>query len=280
MRFKSSKFSDVKDYIITAFLLVVALSLMIAKHQGGIDNLRKVSVTTLSLLEEPLSNIRIYREALNTNTYLQRQNILLQDELSRLRAIEEENKRLRKLLGYQSRSEYDLIPVLIVGKNLNGKNNTLTVDAGTEQGVQEGMPLVTSDGLVGKVIIASKNYSLVMPYYNLLFRVSSRIQQNNAVGIVSWTGTLYGQLVMDFVPKTVPVEPQFIIETSGNSNQFPPGIPIGQVTRTEPEEGRETQRIFISPFVSLEDIAQGFLIKFQPDTSITRLQNEYNEIFE
>jgi len=156
----------------------------------------------------------------------------------------------------------------------------LTVDAGTEQGVEVGMPLVTSDGLAGKVIITANNYSLVMPYYNLLFRVSARVQENNAVGIVSWTGTLYGQLVMDFVPKTVPVEPEYIIETSGSSNQYPPGIPIGLVTRSEPEEGQETQQIFIEPFVSLEDIAQGFLIKFQPDTSITRLENEYQEIFE
>lgn len=280
MRFKSSKFSDVKDYVITALLLVIALSLMIARHQGGIDSLRKVSVTTFSLLEEPLSNIRIYREALNTNTYLQRQNILLQDELSRLRGIQQENERLRSLLGYETRSEYDLIPVLVVGKKLNGSNHTLTVDAGTEDGVKEGMPLVTSDGLAGKVIIASKNYSLVMPYYNSLFRVSARVQENNAVGIVSWTGTLYGQLVMEFVPKTVRVEPEFIIETSGSSNQYPPGIPIGLVTRTEPEEGRETQQIFIDPFVSLEDIAQGFLIKFQPDTSITRLETQFNEIFE
>lgn len=280
MRFKSSKFSDVKDYVITALLLVIALSLMIARHQGGIDSLRKVSVTTFSLLEEPLSNIRIYREALNTNTYLQRQNILLQDELSRLRGIQQENERLRSLLGYEARSQYDLIPVLVVGKKLNSSNNLLTVDAGTEQGVEVGMPLVTSDGLAGKVIITANNYSLVMPYYNSLFRVSARVQQNNAVGIVSWTGTLYGQLVMDFVPKTVSVEPEFIIETSGSSNQYPPGIPIGLVTRTEPEEGQETQQIFIEPFVSLEDIAQGFLIKFQPDTSITRLENEYEEIFE
>jgi rod shape-determining protein MreC len=280
MRFKSSKFSDVKDYVITALLLVIALSLMIARNQGGIDSLRKVSVTTFSLLEMPLSNIRIYREALNTNTYLHRQNILLQDELSRLRAIRQENERLRSLLGYESRSDYDLVPVLVVGKKLNGKNNTLTVDAGTEQGIKVGMPLVTSDGLAGKVIITSKNYSLVMPYYNVLFRVSARVQENNAVGIISWTGTLYGQLVMDFVPKTVSVEPDFIIETSGSSNQYPPGIPIGLVTGTEPEEGRETQQIFVKPFVSLEDIAQGFLIKFQPDTSISRLENDFNEVFE
>ncbi len=91
MRFRSLNLSDAKDYIVTALILLFAFAIMISRHQGGIDGLRKISVTAYSLLEEPLSNIRVYRQALNTNTYLQRQNILLQDELSRLRSIEQEN---------------------------------------------------------------------------------------------------------------------------------------------------------------------------------------------
>jgi len=280
MRLRSLKLSDAKDYIITALLLIFAFALAISRHQGGIDSLRMVSVTSLSLLEEPLANIRIYRQALNTNTYLQRQNILLQDELSRLRAIEQENEELRNLLGYQNRSEFELQPVLIVSKQLNGLNNTLTIDSGTNDGLKKNMPLVSSDGLIGKIVLTSKYYSQVMPYYNSLFRVSARIQENQANGIVSWTSERYGELVMDFVPKTVPVDSGFVIETSGSSNQFPEGIPIGRVIRAEPEQGRQTQRIFIEPYTSLTDLAQGFIIKFEPDSNLTVLKEMYNQLFE
>lgn len=280
MRFRSFNLSDAKDYIITAFILVIALSLMISRHQGGIDSLRKVSMTTLSLLEEPLSNIRVYRQALNTNNYLQRQNILLQDELSRLRSIEKENEELRALLGYKQRSSFDLIPVSIVGKQLSGRNNVLTIDAGTNEGLEEGMPLVTSDGLIGKIILAGKYYSQVMPYYNSLFRVSAQVQLNQANGIVSWPGEQYGELVMNFVPKTINVDSGFVVETSGSSNQFPGGIPIGRVTRTVPEPGKETQQIFLEPNVMLADVAQGFVVKFKPDSSIINLQQQYNQLFE
>ena len=280
MRLRSLKLSDAKDYIITALLLIFAFALAISRHQGGIDSLRTVSVTSLSLLEEPLANIRIYRQALNTNTYLQRQNILLQDELSRLRAIEQENEELRNLLGYQNRSEFELQPVLIVSKQLNGLNNTLTIDSGTNDGLKKNMPLVSSDGLIGKIVLTSKYYSQVMPYYNSLFRVSARIQENQANGIVSWTSERYGELVMDFVPKTVPVDSGFVIETSGSSNQFPEGIPIGRVIRAEPEQGRQTQRIFIEPYTSLTDLAQGFIIKFEPDSNLTVLKEMYNQLFE
>ncbi|MEX2604573.1 MAG: rod shape-determining protein MreC [Gracilimonas sp.] len=280
MRFRSLNLSDAKDYIITALILLFAFTIMIGRHQGGIDSLRKISVTTYSILEEPLANIRIYRQALNTNTYLQRQNILLQDELSRLRSIEQENRELRELLGYQQRSEFDLTPVLIVGKKITGLNNILTIDAGTSDGLKEGMPLVSSDGLVGKIVLAGKHYSQVMPYYNSLFRVSARLQENQANGIVSWPGEQYGELVMDFVPKTIEVDSGYVVETSGSSNHYPAGIPIGKVIRTEPESGRETQRIFLEPYVMLADIAQGFVVKYQPDSNIVNLEQDFNELFE
>lgn len=280
MRFRSFKLSDAKDYIITALILLFAFAIMIGRHQGGIDNLRKISVTSFSLLEEPLANIRVYRQALNTNTYLQRQNILLQDELSRLRSIEEENKELRALLGYQEESEFEMTPVLIVGKQLDGQNNILTVDGGASHGLKEGMPLVNSNGLIGKIVLTGNYYSQVMPFYNSLFRVSARIQENQANGIVSWTGERYGELVMDFVPKTIDVDSGYVVETSGSSNQFPEGIPIGRVVRTEPEPGRQTQRIFLEPYVMLANIDQGFIIKFEPDSSISDLQQQYNQFFE
>ncbi|MDR9415939.1 MAG: rod shape-determining protein MreC [Gracilimonas sp.] len=280
MRFRSFNLSDAKDYILTAFILIFALFIMISRHQGGIDNLRKVSVTVVSLLEEPLSNIRVYRQALNTNNYLQRQNILLQDELSRLRSVEKENQELRTLLGYEQKSNFELTAVTIVGKQLTGINNVLTVDGGKNEGLEEGMPLVTSDGLVGKIILSNNHYSQVMPFYNSLFRVSARIQENKANGIVSWPGEQYGQLVMDFVPKTIKVDSGFVIETSGSSNQFPAGIPIGRVVRTVPEPGQETQRIYLEPYVMLADLAQGFIIKFKPDSSIIQLQQQYNQLFE
>ncbi|MDR9419708.1 rod shape-determining protein MreC [Gracilimonas sp.] len=280
MRFRSLQLSDAKDYIITALILISALAIMVGRHQGGLDTLRKISITSLSLLEEPLANIRVYRQALNTNTYLQRQNILLQDELSRLRAIEQENEELRRLLGYESRSDFDLTPVLVVSKKVDGFNNILTIDAGTDDGLKEGMPLVSSDGLIGKIVLAGKHYSQVMPFYNTLFKVSARVQENQVNGIVSWTRERYGELVMDFVPKTVAIDSGFVIETSGSSNQFPGGIPIGSVTRAEPQQGRETQRVFLEPYVLLADLSQAFIIEFEPDTNIAKLDEDYNELFE
>src|SRR5690625_4803796 len=95
---------DVRDYIIAAILLLLSISIMANRHDGCLQNIRKVTITLLSYLEEPLSNIRIYRQAISTNTYLQRQNILLQDELSQLRSVEQQNRVLRELLDLDRKS--------------------------------------------------------------------------------------------------------------------------------------------------------------------------------
>jgi rod shape-determining protein MreC len=71
------RLADVKDYIITAIILLLAIGLMVNSHEGGLQNMRKASITILSYLEQPLSNIRTYRQAISTNTYLHRQNIQL-----------------------------------------------------------------------------------------------------------------------------------------------------------------------------------------------------------
>lgn len=280
MRFRLPRITDAKDHIIAALLLVLAVMLMIGRHQSGIDNLRKVSITLFSYLEEPLSNVRVYRQALKTNTYLRKQNVLLLDELSRLRSAGQRNEELRRLLQFGRSSELSLYPVQIVGKELNQINNSLTIDAGADQGIKKGMPMVSADGLVGKVILTSGSYSQVMPFFNTLFRVSAKLENSNAFGIVSWDGKSIDELQLDYVPQTIPVDSGEVVTTSGYSNQFPPDLPIGTVVRSVPQEGKETQKIYLKPFVNLFEAAEGFIVKFEPDTTIEMLNREYEELFQ
>ncbi|HEX6981667.1 MAG TPA: rod shape-determining protein MreC [Balneolaceae bacterium] len=278
MRFRFPRIIDAKDHIITAVLLVVAVALMVGRYQGGLTNLRKVSITLFSYLEEPLSNVRVYRQALKTNTYLRKQNVLLLDELSRLRAAAHRNEILREMLKFSSKSDLTLYPVQIVSKELNQVTNSLTVDAGSEEGIKKGMPMVTADGLVGKVILTANGYSQIMPFFNTLFRVSAKLQKSNAFGIVSWDGTSIQELQLKYIPQTTDVEIGEVVVTSGYSNQFPPNIPIGEVIRTVPQKGKETQTVYVDPFVNLYEIAEGFIVKFEPDTTIQKLNQKYDKL--
>jgi rod shape-determining protein MreC len=273
------RLADVQDYIITAIILLLAIGLMVNRHEGGLQNMRKASVTILSYLEQPLSNIRVYRQAVSTNTYLHRQNILLQDELSRLRSAEQQNRVLRSLLNIREESSEPLIPVMVIAKNLTSMNSSITVNAGSDDGVEIGMPVINSDGLVGQVILTSNNYSQVLPYSNSMFRISARIQETRAYGIVTWSGNSGRELVMQYVPETIHAEPGQIVESSGHSNHYPPGIPIGEITHVEPGRGVDTQTIYLNAFTDLSTLAEAFIMEFRPDTSVTNLIDEQNELF-
>lgn len=273
------RLSDAKDYILAAILLLCAIAMMISRHDGGLQNARKASITILSYLEQPLSVIRVYRQALTTNTYLHRQNILLQDELSRLRSVEEQNRILRELLELQDQTDHSVIPVRIVAKDLNGLNNTLTIDAGTEQGASVGMSVINSDGLIGQIILVNKKFSQVLPYSNSLFRVSANVAESRAYGIVSWPGELHNELVLNHIPQTIELEPGQIVQTSGFSNQFPAGLPIGEITRLEPGDGIETQTVYLQAFADLYTAAEAFIVDFEPDTLIQQLEEDQQELF-
>jgi rod shape-determining protein MreC len=256
----------------TGVILLIALFLMISRNANGLNSIRRISLVSYSYLEEPLAKIRVYRQALQTNEQLQRKNIQLQDELSKLRSVQAENQALKAMVGYRDSSTYPLYPVRIIGKNLSSINNSITIDAGTDDGVDVGMALVTGEGLVGRVILSSTGYSEVMPIMNNVFRVSARIQGSRTVGLVQWDGLNYDELTMYYVPKSIQVDSGAVVETSGYSLEFPSQIPIGVVHKTVVDEGSETQKIFITPSVSLFQIAEAFVVTAKQDTALVNLQ--------
>ena len=251
--------------------------MIVFRYEGGLNNVRRISLAAFSYLEQPLSQWRVYRKALQTNEELRRQNIQLLDEVSRLRSARYENEELRELLGYRDSSYYDLHPVVVIGKEITGLNNILTINAGSGASLEVGMPVVNSSGLIGRVILTGKNHSIVMPYINIRSRISAKLQGLQTGGIVSWEGRRIDELIMSTIPRTVQVDSGMVVETSGFSNDLPANIPIGTVVRSAPDPGKDTQTLYLRPFVNLFEVSEGFVIRFRPDTAMMRLQETYFE---
>ena len=280
MRFLQFDTDGISHYIHTLLVLLLALILGFTRNQGSIQQLRLYSVTIASILEEPVSNFRLYRNALQTNSYLQEQNILLQDELSRLRSIAKENMELRALLKLKDQTPLELQITKIVAKQLNTINNSFTIDKGANDGIDVGMPLMNSDGLIGKVILVAPKYSQVMPYSHPLFRVSAQVQSNRANGIITWDASNPNYLLMDFIPKTVSIDTGMVIQTSGLGNEFPRGIPIGRVVDYRSQEGSNTQQLRIEPYATLTDLTEAYVVIFRADSTVQAINDEFNMLFE
>ena len=274
------KIGDARVHFITALILIGAVTMVVFRYEGGLNNIRRVSLAAFSYMEQPLSQWRVYRKALQTNEDLRRQNIQLLDEVSRLRSARYENEELRELLGYRDSSYYDLYPIVVVGKQITGLNNIMTINAGSLADLEVGMPVVNSSGLVGRIILTGRNHSIVMPYIDIRSRISAKLQGLQTGGIVSWEGKRVDELIMSTIPRTVQVDSGMVVETSGFSNDLPANIPIGMVIRTMPDPGKDTQTLYLRPFVNLFDVSEGFVIRFRPDTAVIRLQELYLEQFQ
>lgn len=279
MRLSFSNFDTIRDPLLTIVMLILAVLLLVARQEGAFQNTRKAAVAVVNIIEAPLANARVYRSALQTNTELEQRTILLQDELSRLRSLREENRVLRELLDLRETSSYQMHPVLVVSKSLTGINNNLTINAGTEQGVKLGMPVVNHQGLIGTVVLAGRNHSKVLPLFSLPFRASVSIEDSRAYGILSWESRNMTELVMRFVPQTITVEEGMRVHTSGLSNQYPEGIPVGEVLYAVPEPGRETQLIYIRPNVSFTNLAEAHVLLYEPEPEVIDLEQSWEEMF-
>lgn len=177
-----------------------------------------------------------------------------QAELVELREIQSDYERLTSLLDYTSiRQDQDFVTADVIDVDQSGQRRTITINRGTRDGVRVGMPVVTEQGLVGRVLRVSANASRVLLITDPTSAVSVRLQTNRVEGTV--IGQLSGNLRLTFVPLTADIEEGTLVVTSGLGGNFPPDIVVGQVTsirQFEFELYQEAQVRSLNDFNTLE----------------------------
>lgn len=244
----------VRDYILLAVLLVVSLVVLLSQNGPLFRSARALSLQATAPVEGTFTWTDRYTRALDENDELRADNIALAAEVARLREARRENDRLRKLVSFRDSVSFDMVPARIVGKDITKQDNLLTLNVGTSDSVRVGMAVIDERGIVGKVVLASENYALVMPHQNTNFRVPAQIELLGRDGVVRWDGTAYDRLLMEYVSKTEPVVRGQLVVTSGFSGTFPPGIPIGKVDSVFAAKGRNDFVIYLEPSAALSTV--------------------------
>ena len=123
-----------------------------------------------------------------------------------------------------------MLPAKVVSSSLNRRDNLITIDRGTADGVEPDMGVVCGQGLVGVVYMAGRNYSVVLPVLNSHSRISCAIRGSGYFGYLMWDGKNPSEAYMEDVPRHAQFEKNEWVETSGYSAIFPPGISVGRIT--------------------------------------------------
>ncbi|WP_116124962.1 rod shape-determining protein MreC [Lewinella sp. IMCC34183] len=132
----------------------------------------------------------------------------------------------------------------VVNKSPYGPYNTLVIDRGANLGVERGQGVVADGGLLGIVSEVTPRHARVLSILHLDTRISAGLD-NQAFGTLRWDGRDPRRVTLTDVPDYVPVAPNDTIFTTGYSNVFPTGLPIGTVESSEPLPGTGSQDLTV-----------------------------------
>jgi len=159
------------------------------------------------------------------------------------------------------RQQYQFVSAKVVKNSTNKRNNFLTLNKGSNQGIESGMGVVTSTGIVGIVKEVSPNFSSVISVLNKEIKVSAKVKKNGHIGTVIWKGGdyQYGQLI-DIPTHVKPTIGDTII-TSGFSTSFPEGIMVGTISDFRIEKGDNFYTITLKFSTDFNNISYAYVIR-------------------
>ena len=156
------------------------------------------------------------------------------------RAAQDENTRLRSLLAWQPQARWTHKAARVIGRDPNTWWRTLTLDFGERHGARVGQPVLTSDGLVGRIREVYPLTSQVVLVGDGECGVSALVRETRDQGLIQATAADpigEGVVLLRTLQHSPGILAGHTVVTSGLGGVFPAGIPVGQVVDTRPAEG-------------------------------------------
>jgi rod shape-determining protein MreC len=171
-----------------------------------------------------------------------------------------DNEALRGQLRMNASAQLgDMAPVMarVIAQDPNLWFSQVTIDKGRSDGVQVEQPVLTGEGLVGKVTTAGPSTSIVTLITDHTFQVGGQINETGSQGVVSVEAGRPTDLVLELLSSKDAVSRNQTVVTSGTVSKvgrlvspYPKDIPIGRVTRVD-DPGSDGQRVHLVPFANL-----------------------------
>lgn len=246
-------------------VLASVLSVLLIILDGKLDTFSNVRVYLNSLvsplqymanlpgevLNQTARALTTQRQLLEDNAQLTRQNILMSEQLQRFNVLEQENQRLRTLLGSPVRPDVRKIVAELMAVDNNPYSHQIVINKGTLQGVYEGQPVLDDKGIVGQVMQVGTTTSRVLLIADVTHAVPVRVLRNNVRLVASGSGQL-NRLVINHVPHSTDIEPGDVLVSSGLGQVFPEGYPVGRIVDVIRDETRPFAVIRAVPAAQLD----------------------------
>ena len=262
--------------IVLLFLFIIAFLTIILPNNNG-NYLTDITKDTTTSFEKIIySPFRFIATKINDYKSLKdirKKYQALLPEIERIDSLKAENIELRKELADlkeelkidHTLSEYEFLNATVINRNVATWYNTITIDKGSYNGVEKDMAVVSSHGLIGKVISTSTFTSNV--------RLITTSDTKNKISITIASGNNYvhgliknynyktGYLEIEGISNTERILKDSYVYTSGLGGIFPSGILVAKVTNIKTDEYDLAKLIDATPIVDFNDITYVAILK-------------------
>jgi rod shape-determining protein MreC len=197
------------------------------------------------------------------NRELKKKIAALQGEVNEYREMSLEGSRLKRVLALEESTIYPTIAARVVGNEGSSPFRTIMINKGSTDGVKDGLPVIVPDGVLGRVIESSWNYSKILLVTDYNSNIDALVQGSRAQGILQGGG--HRLLRLKYVQRTEEVKAGEAVVTSGLGGMFPKGLMLGTVVRADKKDPGLFQTIEVAPSVDFSRIEEVLVLQTEKE---------------
>src|SRR5215218_8464174 len=214
-----------------------------------------------------------FRSTAQQNEQLKERLAQVETELHTARQAAAEAERLKALLNLNEQTNIKNVPARVIARDPSVWFNTITINRGSNSGIEVNMPVVTAGGIVGRIITVSPWASQVMLITDEKAgagAVVGQLGQSGALGSVRGRADLGVSLVeMRYVSGVEKVEVNDSVMTTGQDGIYPPGLNVGRVVDVRNGTATQAHQILIQPGAQLDHLEQVAVLLYNPPPRAT-----------
>ncbi len=259
----------------TLVLILVAIGLVLLALGGYLTPATRLLLIPFVSVQTWVSTryqaIQDFITTPNDVATLRQRNAELESEVGRLRtqviALQQQvadNQVLTTLLRFvQDNPENQYVTAAVIGRDPSPFLHYVIINRGSDQGLRRGMPVVTQDGLVGRIAAVDSAAARVQLITDAASSINIRLQKSGAEAML--VGQVAGTVALQMIPQEAKIEVGDVVVTSGLGGDYPPNLLIGQVTGVRKRDYDIFQTASVQPLVDFRQLNIILVItNFQP----------------
>lgn len=245
-------------------LSLVAIGILALALSGVFTSLSRLVVSPLISIqtwvsqqyrgvENIASSSQDIQEIRQQNTELEAENARMQAQIVELQQQLVEYKILSALLEFaRANPEHKYIGASVIGKDPSPFLHYIIINRGSDDGLKRGMPVVTQNGLAGRVVQVTATGARVSLITDPVTRINVRIEPSRSAAVL--TGSITTDITLEQIPQEADVNPGNLILTSGLGGNYPANIIIGQITSVRSLENDLFQSASVQSVTDFDDL--------------------------